>query len=202
MANQLFARASGHYSTGTLDVDTVQFLCHTLWTVYTMSHRKANPAWCRAVQSLWRMESDMLVQPYLMFNGRCEEAIDFYKKALGAEVQMLMRFKEAPEAPPPGMAPPNWDNKVMHACLQIGDTQMMASDGCDASGPAFKGINLTLTVANEAEAARKFAALSEKGQVTMPLGKTFFAKSFGMATDRFGVSWMVIVPAEMAAKAA
>ena len=144
----------------------------------------------------------MLVQPYLMFNGRCEEAIEFYKKAIGAEVQMLMRFKEAPDPIPAGMAPPNWDNKVMHACMQIGDSQVMASDGCLANGPNFNGITLTLTVDNEADAARKFGALSDKGQVTMPLGKTFFAKSFGTATDRFGVSWMVIVPAEMAARAA
>jgi PhnB protein len=149
-----------------------------------------------------KKESDMLVQPYLMFNGRCEEAIEFYRKAIGAEVQMLMRFKESPDTPPPGMVPADWDDKVMHSCLQIGDTQVMASDGCDAGGPSFKGITLSLTVANESEAAKKFGALSEQGQVTMPLGKTFFAKSFGMLVDRFGVAWMVIVPAEMAAKAA
>jgi PhnB protein len=111
----------------------------------------------------------MLVQPYLMFNGRCEEAIEFYKKATGGEVQMLMRFKEAPDQPPPGMVPPNWDNKVMHACIKIGDTEVMASDGCDTSGADFKGISLSLTVANEADAAKRFAALSEGGQVTMPL---------------------------------
>jgi PhnB protein len=141
----------------------------------------------------------MLVQPYLMFNGRCEEAMEFYKKATGGEVQMLMRFKEAPDQPPPGMVPPNWDNKVMHACIKIGDTDVMASDGCDTSGANFKGISLSLTVANEADAAKRFAALSEGGQVTMPLGKTFFAKSFGMLTDRFGVSWMVIAPEAMEA---
>jgi PhnB protein len=141
----------------------------------------------------------MLVQPYLMFNGRCEEAIEFYKKATGGEVLMLMRFKEAPDQPPPGMVPPNWDNKVMHACIKIGDTEIMASDGCDTSGADFKGISLSLTVVNEADAAKRFAALSDGGKVTMPLGKTFFAKSFGMLTDRFGVSWMVIAPEAMEA---
>ena len=144
----------------------------------------------------------MLVQPYLMFNGRCEEAVEFYRKAIGAEVEMLMRFKEAPDQPPPSMVPPNWDNKVMHACMKIGDTQVMASDGCATEGPAFKGITLSLTVANEAEADKTFAGLGEGGQVTMPLGKTFFAERFGMLTDKFGVSWMVIVPGEMAAQAA
>jgi PhnB protein len=144
----------------------------------------------------------MLVQPYLMFGGRCQEAVDFYRDALGAEVQMLMRFKEAPESPPPGMIPDNWGDKVMHACLKIGDTLVMASDGCATNGADFKGFSLSLTVATEADADRTFAALSDRGQVTMPLGKTFFAQRFGMAVDRFGVSWMVIIPAEAAALAA
>ena len=144
----------------------------------------------------------MLVQPYLSFGGRCQEAVDFYRNVLGAEVQMLMRFKEAPESPPPGMVPDNWGDKIMHTCLKIGDTQVMASDGCAGSGPDFKGFSLSLTVANEAEADRKFAALSDRGKVTMPLGKTFFARRFGMAVDRFGVNWMVIVPAEAKALAA
>ena len=144
----------------------------------------------------------MLVQPYLMFGGRCQEAVDFYRDVLGAEVQMLMRFKESPESPPPGMVPDNWGDKVMHACLKIGDTLVMASDGCSSTGADFKGFSLSLTVANEAEADTKFAALSDRGQVTMPLGKTFFARRFGMAVDRFGISWMVIVPAEAVARAA
>ena len=144
----------------------------------------------------------MLVQPYLMFNGKCEEAIEFYRKAIGAEVEMLMRFKDAPDKPPPGMVPPNWDNKVMHACMKIGDAQVMASDGCSQEAPGFKGITLSLAVANEAEADRKFAGLSQGGQVTMPLGKTFFSPRFGMLTDKFGVSWMVLVPGEMPAQAA
>jgi PhnB protein len=144
----------------------------------------------------------MLVQPYLMFGGRCQEAVEFYRDVLGAEVQMLMRFKESPDTPPPGMIPDNWGDKVMHACLKIGDTVIMASDGCAVSENNFKGFSLSLTVANEAEADRKFAALADRGQVTMPLGKTFFSPRFGMLVDRFGVSWMVIVPAEAQALAA
>jgi len=144
----------------------------------------------------------MLVQPYLTFGGRCQEAVDFYRQAVGAEVEMLMRFKEAPEQPPPGMMPDNWGDKIMHACLKIGDTQVMASDGCATSEKDFKGFSLSLTVANEAEADAKFAALAERGEVRMPLNKTFFARRFGMLVDRFGVSWMVIVPAEAKALAA
>ena len=145
----------------------------------------------------------MSVQPYLMFGGRCQEAVDFYRNVLGAEVEMLMRFKESPEPTPPSMIPDNWGDKIMHCSLKIGDTVLMASDGCAASGEKnFQGFSLSLTVANEAEADRKFAALSDRGQVTMPLDKTFFSKRFGMLVDRFGVSWMVIVPAEAKALAA
>jgi len=145
----------------------------------------------------------MLVQPYLMFGGRCQEAIDFYKAALGAEVLMLMRFKESPEAAPPGMMPDNWGDKVMHSAFKIGDTLIMASDGCNSTQTGFQGISLALTVANPAEAEKKFAALSGGGQVTMPLTKTFFSPSFGTVNDRFGVSWMVVVSDEaQAAKAA
>ena len=144
----------------------------------------------------------MLVQPYLMFGGRCQEAVEFYRDALGAEVQMLMRFSESPDAPPPGMVPENWGDKVMHACIKIGDTLVMASDGCATSEASFQGFSLSLSVANEAAADREFAALSDRGQVTMPLGKTFFSPRFGMLVDRFGVGWMVIVPAEAQALAA
>jgi PhnB protein len=144
----------------------------------------------------------MLVQPYLFFGGRCQEAIDFYRDVLGAEVQMLLRFKESPEAPPPGMIPDNWGDKVMHACLKIGDTLVMASDGCGSDEATFKGFSLSLSVADEAEADRTFAALSERGQVTMPLGKTFFSPRFGMLVDRFGISWTVVAQAEAAALAA
>jgi PhnB protein len=144
----------------------------------------------------------MTIQPYLTFGGRCQEAVDFYREALGAEVQMLMRFKEAPDQPPPGMVPDNWGDKIMHVSFKIGDAVLMASDGCASSEKNFQGFSLSVTAANEAEADRKFAALSKNGQVTMPLGKTFFAKRFGMLVDRFGVSWMVIVPAEANALAA
>jgi PhnB protein len=144
----------------------------------------------------------MLVQPYLFFGGRCQEAVDFYRDALGAEVQMLMRFDESPEPPPPGMVPDNWGDKVMHVCLKIGDTLVMASDGCGSGEASFNGFSLALSVANEAEADRAFAALSDRGQVTMPLGKTFFSPRFGMLVDRFGVGWTVVAEAEAQALAA
>jgi PhnB protein len=144
----------------------------------------------------------MSIQPYLTFGGRCQEAVEFYRDALGAEVEMLMRFKEAPDQPPPGMVPDNWGDKIMHCCLKIGDAVLMASDGCNSSEKNFQGFSLSLTASNEAEADRKFAALSNRGQVTMPLGKTFFSPRFGMLVDRFGVSWMVIVAAEANALAA
>jgi PhnB protein len=105
----------------------------------------------------------MLIQPYLFFDGRCEEAIEFYRRKLGAEVTMLMRFKEAPEPAPPGMLPPGSENKVMHAALRIGDTTVMASDGNCQGKPSFQGFSLSLSVANEAEAERLFAVLGEGG---------------------------------------
>jgi len=135
----------------------------------------------------------MHVQSYLFFDGRCEEAIEFYRKALGAEVTMLMRFKDSPEPPQPGMTPPGSENKVMHASFRIGDTTVMASDGHCLGKPSFQGFALSLTVPSDAEAKRLFAVLSDGGQVQMPLSKTFFSSQFGMLADRFGVSWMVIV---------
>ena len=138
----------------------------------------------------------MQIQPYLNFNGRCEEAIEFYRKAIGAEVAMLMRFKDSPEPPQPGMVPPGAENKVMHACLRIGDAAVMASDGRCLGKPSFQGFSLSLTASNESEAERLFAALGDGGQVQMPLAKTFFSPRFGMVADRFGVSWMVVVAPE------
>ena len=138
----------------------------------------------------------MKIEPYLFFDGRCEEALEFYRKALGAKTEMLMRYKEAPDAPPPGMLPPGSENKVMHASVRVGDAVVNASDGNCSGKPGFQGFSLTVTARDEAEAKRFFAALSEGGKVTMPLGKTFFSPAFGMATDRFGVGWMVIVPGE------
>lgn len=138
----------------------------------------------------------MMVQAYLFFDGRCEEAINFYRDALGAEVTMLMRFSESPEPPPPDAVAPDSGNKIMHAAFSIGDTVVMASDGCNAGRTEFKGFALSITAADEATADRVFNALAEGGQVQMPLGKTFFSPRFGMVSDRFGVAWMVIVPGE------
>ena len=135
----------------------------------------------------------MLVQSYLFFDGRCEEAIEFYQRALGAEVTMLMRFKESPEPHPPGTVPPGAENKIMHSSLRIGETTVMASDGRCLGKPTFQGFALSLSVPNDAEAERLFARLGEGGQVQMPLAKTFFSSRFGMVADRFGVSWMVMV---------
>jgi PhnB protein len=136
----------------------------------------------------------MAIEPYLFFNGNCEAAIEFYKIALGAEVSMLMRYKESPDTPPPGMVPPNWDDKTMHATLRIGDANVMASDGC-SEGASFQGFSLSLALKNEAAARRAFDALAEGGKVTMPLSKTFWSACFGMLSDRFGVGWMVTVTA-------
>jgi len=141
----------------------------------------------------------MQIQSYLFFDGRCEEAIEYYRKALGAEVTMLLRFQDSPEPPQPGMVPPGSGNKVMHSSFRIGETTVMASDGHCQGKPSFQGFSLSLTVPNEAEADRKFAALADGGQVRMPLARTFFSPRFGMVADRFGVSWMVIVPGEAAA---
>jgi len=134
--------------------------------------------------------SNVSIQPYLSFGGRCEEAIEFYRKALGAELLMMMRFKEAPE--PSGM-PECFEEKVMHASLRVGNTVLMASDGRCEGPTTFEGFSLAITVGDEAEAERVFAALSEGGLVTMPLEKVFWSPKFGMLQDRFGVSWMVSV---------
>lgn len=139
----------------------------------------------------------MLVQSYLFFNGRCEEAINFYRKALGAEVTMMMRFKENPEPMGDGCGPgggPIPGENIMHASFKIGETEVMASDGMGGGKPEFKGFSLSLTAPSDAEAKRLFNALADGGKVEMPMAKTFFASSFGMVADRFGVSWMVITP--------
>jgi PhnB protein len=133
----------------------------------------------------------MPVEPYLNFDGRCEEAIEFYKKALGAEVVMLLRVSDSPEQPPGGIKP-GTENKIMHASLRIGGTNVMASDGYCKGGSKFEGITLSLSVPDNAAADRAFNALSDGGQVHMPLTETFFASRFGMVADRFGVPWMII----------
>ena len=136
-----------------------------------------------------------LIQPYLMFGGRCEEALEFYRSALGAEVDMLLRFSESPDPTPPGMLPPGFENKVMHASFRVAGNVIMASDGCEV-GTQFKGFSLSISVATEAEADRYFTALSDGGQVQMPLTKTFWSPRFGMLTDRFGIAWMINVVGE------
>jgi PhnB protein len=139
------------------------------------------------------------IQPYLFFNGRCDEALEFYRNALGAKVEFLMRYKESPEPPPPGMVPPGFENKVMHTSFRVGQTTVMASDGCSAEKADFQGFCLSLAVANKAEAERAFTALADGGQVRMPLTKTFWSPCFGMVADRFGIGWMIsVVAAEQA----
>ena len=132
----------------------------------------------------------MPIQPYLTFNGRCEEAIDFYKKALGAEVQMMLRFKQAPDQ---GMVRPGTEEKIMHADIKIGDGVVLLSDGMCTPGGEFQNFALSFTVKDEAEADKRFNALAEGGQVRMPLDKTFFSPRFGMVQDKFGVGWMIYV---------
>jgi PhnB protein len=132
----------------------------------------------------------MQVQPYLFFEGRCDEAAEFYRKALGAEITMLKRFKESPDT---GMCSPDTLDKVMHMSFRIGDTTLLASDGRCTGQANFQGFSLSLTVPNDSEAERLFAALAEGGQVQMALTKTFFSSRFGMVADRFGVPWMISV---------
>ena len=134
-----------------------------------------------------------IIQPYLFFNGSCEQAVEFYRNALGAEVEMIMRFKESPVPHQPGMVPPGFENKIMHTSFRVGGTTVMASDGCSNEKANFEGFSLSLSVPNEAEADRAFAALAEGGQVRMPLTKTFWSPRFGMVADRFGVGWIISV---------
>src|SRR3954462_13073118 len=130
----------------------------------------------------------MTIQPYLFFDGRAEEAIDFYRRTVGAQVEMMLRFKDSPEPCPEGMVPPGSEHKIMHSCIKIGDSSVMMSDGNCAGKPAFQGFSLSLTVPDEQAADRAFAALGDGGLVQMPLNKTFFSPRFGMVADKFGVS--------------
>jgi PhnB protein len=132
----------------------------------------------------------MRVQPYLMFEGRCDDAAEFYRKALGAEITILKRFKESPDT---GVCSPGTLDKVMHMSFRIGDTTLLASDGRCTGQANFQGFSLSLTTPSDAEAERLFAALAEGGQVQMALTKTFFSSRFGMVADRFGVPWMISV---------
>jgi len=136
--------------------------------------------------------TDTTVTPYLFFGGRCEEALEFYRKALGAEVEMLMRFNESPEAPPPGMLQAGIEKKIMHVTFRVRGVQLMATDGCDDKSK-FDGVRLALALPTEADARRAFDALADGGSVQMPLTKTFWSPCFGMVTDRFGLGWMVTI---------
>jgi PhnB protein len=138
----------------------------------------------------------MPIEPYLFFEGRCDEALAFYQRALGAKVEMLMRYRENPE---PDANPPGSADKVMHASFRVGDAVVMASDGRCTGKPSFQGFGLSLPAKDEAEARRFFAALAEGGQMQMPIAKTFFSPAFGMVTDKFGVLWMVMVGGKEAA---
>jgi PhnB protein len=140
-------------------------------------------------------KDNRFIQPYLFFNGSCEQAIEFYRKALGAEVETMMRFKESPEPPPPGAVPPGFENKIMHASFRVGQTIVMASDGCSADKASFQGFSLSLSVPTEEEADRAFNTLADGGQVKMQLTKAFFSPCFGMLEDRFGIGWMISVAA-------
>lgn len=134
----------------------------------------------------------MPLETYLFFNGRCDEAIEFYGRTLGAKTTYLVRYSESPEPCSPSMLPEGFEDKVMHANLKIGDTTVMVSDGNRDGGPNFQGFSLNISLTDEEEVRRCFAALAEGGQVTMPLAKTFWSPCFGMLTDRFGLSWMLM----------
>jgi PhnB protein len=136
----------------------------------------------------------MQIQPYLFFNGRCEEAIAHYQQALGAQVSLLLRYRDSPDPTPPGMLPEGFDDKVMHASLDIGGAGLMMSDGCSTEGAQFNGFSVSLVVEDEATARRMFDALAVGGQITMPMGRTFWSACFGMLSDRFGLGWMIQVP--------
>ena len=136
--------------------------------------------------------SQPVIESYLFFSGNCRDALEFYEAALDAEIEMVMRFDESPEPPPPGVLASGFEKKVMHASFRIGASRIMASDGCDDSAK-FGGFSLSLAVATPAEADQYFAALSEGGKVTMPLGQTFWSPRFGMVEDKFGIGWMVSV---------
>ena len=145
------------------------------------------------------MTTTPYVQPYLFFGGRCEEALEFYRTAIGAQVDFMMRYSESPEPTPPGQLAPGFEDKVMHCSFRIGGTALMASDGCDAR-LGFEGFSLSLTLPTEAEAQQAFAALAEGGEVSLPLTKTFWSSCFGMLQDRFGIGWMISVHTDMPPK--
>ena len=137
------------------------------------------------------------ITPYLDFSGRCDEALAFYREALGAEVEMLMRYDQSPESPPPGMLQPGFEKKVMHVSFRVRGVLLMGSDGCDDQ-TKFSGVRLSLALPTEADARKAFDALAAGGSVQLPITKTFWSPCFGMVTDRFGLGWMVTIPAQTA----
>jgi PhnB protein len=144
-------------------------------------------------------ETALKVETYLFFNGRCEEAIEYYKRTLGAEVDMMMRYKDMPpEAAAQGKFPAEAKNKIMHVSFRIGETKLMAADNCCSDNKGgIEGFSLCIPAADEAQAKKVFNALAADGQVKMPLNKTFFSPAFGMLTDKFGIGWMIIVQQSM-----
>ena len=146
-----------------------------------------------ALGKLGRRGPFMRVQPYLFFDGRCQEALDYYQSVLQAEILSIMRFKESPVPPDEGAVPEGSDEKIMHATFRIGDSVLMASDGCCQGEPNFEGMSLTITLNDPDRAEDVFSALADGGEIQMPMTQTFFAQSFGMVADRFGLSWMVLV---------
>lgn len=134
----------------------------------------------------------MEIHPYLFYAGRCEEAFEYYRTALGAEIEMLMRYRESPEPPPPDMMPPGFEDKIMHASMRIGGALVMASDDCSEKTQGFDGISLSLSVPDAPTVDRLFNALAESGAVVMPLARTFWSPRFGVVTDKFGLSWMIM----------
>lgn len=136
------------------------------------------------------------LQPYLFYGGRCDEALAFYKKAIGAETSFVMRFNESPEPMPPGMLAEGFEKKIMHSEFKVGEMTLMASDGCGEGGK-FEGFRLALIVPTEADADKAFAGLADGGTVDMPLAQTFWSPRYGQVTDKFGLGWMVMVPAPM-----
>ena len=136
------------------------------------------------------------IQPYLFFGGRCQEALDYYQSAVGAQIDRVLRFNESPTAMPAGMLAPGFENKVMHSAFRVGGSTILASDGCTPEDGVKRGFSLALLVPTEADADRAFNALADGGEVSMPLSKTFWSPRYGMVKDRFGVHWMVMVPGE------
>jgi PhnB protein len=143
----------------------------------------------------------MSVQTYLQFNGRCEEALAYYRETLGAEVMEIIRFKDVPEAA--AGAPAGTEDKVLHACFRVAGTHLMASDGMCGGDAAFAGFSLTLTSSTDEETERLFTSIAREGNVVMPLSPSFFSSQFGVVTDRYGLSWTfvtqpAVAPAEVA----